>query len=101
MSQLAPQTSTGAASTAPTILRAAGIRKTFRSGDSKLNVLKSVDLTVRTGEFIAIEGRSGSGKSTLLHILGALDSADSGTVEFQGKNIQSLGGPQRSRLRNT
>jgi lipoprotein-releasing system ATP-binding protein len=99
MSQLASQTSTTAA-TSPTILRAAGIRKTFRSGDSKLNILKSVDLTVRTGEFIAIEGRSGSGKSTLLHILGALDSADGGSVEFAGENIQTLSGAQRSRLRN-
>src|SRR5271170_1138861 len=101
MSQLAQQPSPPSAAPGDVILRAAGIRKTFRTGDSKLTVLQSVDLVVRTGEFIAVEGRSGSGKSTLLHILGALDSADGGSVEFQGKNIQSLGGPQRSQLRNT
>ena len=49
-----------------------------------LHILKHVDLT-REGEFVAIEGKSGSGKSTLLHIMGGLDVADSGTLEFDGK----------------
>ena len=101
MSQLAQQPSPSPAAQGDVILRASGIRKTFRSGDSKLTVLQSVDLVVRSGEFIAIEGRSGSGKSTMLHILGALDSADGGAIEFQGKNIQSFNASQRSRLRNT
>ncbi len=83
------------------LLRAVGIRKSFRTGDTQLVVLRQADLSVRSGEFVAIEGRSGSGKSTLLHIMGALDSADSGTVEFEGRDIQSLGGAQRSRLRNS
>jgi ABC-type lipoprotein export system ATPase subunit len=68
------------------ILRAAGLRKTFRMGDADVVVLKHVDLTVRRGEFLAIEGRSGSGKSTLLHILGALDSVDGGNVEFESRD---------------
>jgi ABC-type lipoprotein export system ATPase subunit len=55
---------------------------------------------VRPGEFIAIEGRSGSGKSTFLHILGALDIADGGAVEFGGSDILKLSGAGRSRLRN-
>jgi lipoprotein-releasing system ATP-binding protein len=83
-----------------TIIRVDGLRKSFRMGDAQVNVLKKVDLAVRAGEFIAIEGRSGSGKSTLLHIMGALDSADDGSVEFDGKQIESLSGTQRSRLRN-
>ena len=60
------------------ILVASGVRKTFRMGDSEIQVLKRVDLTVAAGEFIAIEGRSGSGKSTLLHILGASTNATPG-----------------------
>ncbi|MCC7351115.1 MAG: hypothetical protein IT446_11145, partial [Phycisphaerales bacterium] len=44
---------------AAVILRAQGLRKSFRMGDTRIEVLKSVDLTVRQGEFIAIEGRSG------------------------------------------
>ena len=73
------------ASRAP-ILRAQGIRKTFRMGDSTVEVLKHVDLALQPGEFVAIEGRSGSGKSTLLHILGALETVDDGAVSFEGRD---------------
>ena len=83
------------------ILRAQGVRKTFRMGDSSVQVLKSVDLTLQPGEFVAIEGRSGSGKSTLLHILGALDAADEGTIEYGGRDIARMDGNARSKLRNT
>lgn len=83
------------------ILRARGLRKSFRMGDAKIEVLKSVDLTIRQGEFIAIEGRSGSGKSTLLHLLGALDEADGGSIEFEGRDIAALSSTARSHLRNT
>jgi lipoprotein-releasing system ATP-binding protein len=72
------------------ILRATGIRRTFRMGDSLVEVLKGVDLTVRRGEFIAIEGRSGSGKSTLLHVLAGLDAPDAGGVDFDGRDIAAL-----------
>src|SRR5215510_10163064 len=83
------------------ILRASGIKRSFKMGDSTLLVLKHIDLAVRPGEFIAIEGRSGSGKSTLLHILGALDEADGGSVDYKGQDIAKLSGSQRSRLRNS
>lgn len=83
------------------ILRAYGLRKTFRMGDADVQVLKHVDLTVRRGEFLAIEGRSGSGKSTLMHLLGALDVPDSGSVEYEGNEFGNLSSGQRSRLRNT
>src|SRR5215213_1424937 len=72
------------------ILRTRGLRKTFRMGDSTVEVLKHVDLAIRPGEFVAIEGRSGSGKSTLLHILAGLDAPDSGNVEFEGNSISLL-----------
>src|ERR1700678_2970163 len=84
-----------------TILRAQGVRKSFRMGGSRVEVLKAVDLTVKSGEFVAIEGRSGSGKSTLLHILGALDAGEEGSVEFDGITISSLSSAAQSRLRNT
>ena len=83
------------------ILRAAGVTKSFRMGDQTLTVLKHVDISLRPGEFVAIEGRSGSGKSTLLHVLGALDSADSGEIEYDGRSIPGMGGNERSALRNT
>src|SRR5438093_1244077 len=83
------------------ILRASGLQRSFKMGDSTLVVLKHVDLSVRPGEFIAIEGRSGSGKSTLLHIMGALDEADAGSVDYQGQNIATMSGAARSALRNS
>jgi lipoprotein-releasing system ATP-binding protein len=58
-------------------------------------------MSLKTGEFVAIEGRSGSGKSTLLHIMGALDTADDGSVEYDGQDIQRSGAAVRSKLRNT
>jgi lipoprotein-releasing system ATP-binding protein len=70
-------------------------------GDSLVEVLKGVDLTIRAGEFIAIEGRSGSGKSTLLHIMGALDEPNGGSIEFEGRDFVQLSSAQRSNLRNT
>src|SRR5918993_65891 len=82
--------------TAPTatdpILRCKGLRKTFRMGDSTVEVLKHADLTLKSGEFVAIEGRSGSGKSTLLHILAGLDAPDAGSVELDGLDIAPLAG---------
>lgn len=86
---------------ADAILRATAVRRTFRMGDSDIEVLTNVDLSIRAGEFIAIEGRSGSGKSTLLHILGALDEPSSGSIEFQGTDFTQLSAGQRSKLRNT
>src|ERR1700709_2784988 len=83
------------------ILRATGIRRVFKMGDEELTILRNLDLTLLSGEFVAIEGRSGSGKSTLLHILGALDSADGGSIEYDGQNIARMDGTERSRLRNT
>jgi lipoprotein-releasing system ATP-binding protein len=94
-----PQPAPPKPSTSP-IVRAQGIRKIFRMGESAVTVLKQVDLSVKRGEFLAIEGRSGSGKSTLLHLMGALDEADAGSVEYEGVDVLSLNGAARSRLRN-
>jgi lipoprotein-releasing system ATP-binding protein len=100
MSQVAPQPPPIAKQATP-ILVAQQIVKTYRMGDSELKVLKGVDVSIRAGEFLAIEGRSGSGKSTLLHLMGALDEADSGSIGFEGRDIASMSGSERSRLRNT
>src|ERR1700722_6821691 len=83
------------------ILAANGVRKSFRMGDSELQILKNADLAVAAGEFVAIEGRSGSGKSTLLHILGALDGCNGGAVMFDGKDIAKFSASERATLRNT
>ncbi|SIT85752.1 ABC transporter ATP-binding protein [Pontibacter indicus] len=67
---------------------------------SSLEVLKGIDLTIHAGEVVSIVGASGAGKSTLLHILGTLDSADSGDVLFDDKNISRLNASELARFRN-
>lgn len=72
------------------ILHVADLKKTYGSGDTAVEALKGVSLSVEKGEFIAIVGTSGSGKSTLLHMLGGLDRPTSGTVSIDGKDIFTL-----------
>jgi len=82
------------------MLKASGICKSYKMGQTKIDVLKGLDLSVGPGQFIAIVGASGSGKSTLLHILGALDEPDTGSVEFEGKRLDKFSGGQLNRYRN-
>ena len=72
------------------ILETRNLRKIYGSGDTEVRALDGVDLSVDSGEFVAIVGTSGSGKSTLLHMLGGLDRPTSGSVIVDGKDIFSL-----------
>ena len=72
------------------ILETRNLRKIYGSGDTEVRALDGVNLSVDSGEFVAIVGTSGSGKSTLLHILGGLDRPTSGSVIVDGKDIFSL-----------
>ena len=82
------------------VLEASGVRRTFRQGPIDLEVLKGVNLAVRTGERLAIIGASGSGKTTLLQILGGLDRPSAGTVRVAGNDIHALDEKPRGELRN-
>lgn len=90
----------GPGSDAHPVLRAAGIRKVFRSGDTELEVLRHVDLELRRGELLAITGASGVGKSTLLHILGTLDRPTCGALEVRSENVLALGEEALADFRN-
>jgi putative ABC transport system ATP-binding protein/lipoprotein-releasing system ATP-binding protein len=68
------------------ILSARGLRKGFRSGDGRIEVLRQVDIDVGSGESVSIRGESGSGKSTLLHLLAGLDAPEEGTVSWSGSS---------------
>ena len=72
------------------ILETRNLRKIYGSGDTEVRALDGVNLSVDSGEFVAIVGTSGSGKSTLLHMLGGLDRPTSGSVIVDVKDIFSL-----------
>jgi putative ABC transport system ATP-binding protein len=74
--------------------------KEYMQGDTKLQVLKNVNITIQKGEFMAIMGPSGSGKSTLLNMLGALDRPTTGKVLINGTDINTLNDNQLAELRN-
>lgn len=82
-----------------TILSLQNICKTYVTGDSRVNALQGINLTIGSGEFTALEGPSGSGKSTLLNICGLLDRANKGELELMGKTINSASDYQLTQLR--
>jgi putative ABC transport system ATP-binding protein len=83
----------------PGVIELAGVTKVHRSGDVSVEALRSVDLVVQDGEFVAIMGPSGSGKTTLLGILGCLDRPTSGSYRLVGQEVATLSETQRARVR--
>ncbi|MDR9792909.1 ABC transporter ATP-binding protein [Aeribacillus sp. FSL K6-8210] len=76
------------------------VTKSYRNGKETMDVLKSINLEIRQGEFVAIMGPSGSGKSTLMNIIGCLDRPTSGAYYFEGKDISSLNDQELAKIRN-
>ena len=82
------------------IYKAQNIKKTYVEGKVKTQVLKGVNLEICKNEITAIIGQSGSGKSTLLHILGTLDTPDTGSLEFKGTELLKLSNQKKAQFRN-
>lgn len=76
-----------------------GIKKHFGAGDNKIEVLKGIDLEIERGEMCVLLGPSGSGKSTLLNIIGAIESADEGTITVNGEKTRLMNEKQLTRYR--
>ncbi|MDX1922339.1 MAG: ABC transporter ATP-binding protein [Alphaproteobacteria bacterium] len=76
------------------------LRKSFRSGENRLDVLRGVSVTLKPGEMVALVGPSGSGKSTLLQIIGLLDKADSGELIIASEKVIANSDEQRTALRS-
>jgi putative ABC transport system ATP-binding protein len=81
------------------LIETKGLKKIFTIGDEKAIILKSLDIQIYEGEFVAIMGPSGSGKSTFMHILGFLDVLSEGKYRFEGQDVSHLTDAERAGLR--
>ena len=77
-----------------------GIHKVYGRGSAEVPVLKGIDLTIRSGEFVGIVGASGSGKTTLMNLLGCLDQPTRGSYSLDGQDVAELDDDALSRVRN-
>lgn len=82
------------------VLVAEDITKAYFSGAERLEVLKGVNLALSEGDMAVLLGASGTGKSTLLHILGTLDSPQSGRILYDGVDVKTLNGKMLAKFRN-
>jgi putative ABC transport system ATP-binding protein len=83
------------------MIRCSNVRKTYRLGDRTVEALRGVDLSIDAPGFYGIMGASGSGKSTLLHLLGALDTPDTGELVVDGQPLQTLTERELTTFRRT
>jgi putative ABC transport system ATP-binding protein len=77
-----------------TLVHIKDVRKVYRRGEERIDVLQGIDLDIPGGDFLALMGPSGSGKTTLLNLMGGLDTPTSGSVEVAGEPIDRLSGGQ-------
>ncbi len=82
-----------------TVLALTNVRRTFKQAGAKLEILRGVNLDLKSGEIVALLGPSGSGKSTLLQIAGLLEPPDEGDVIVGGTSTRGLGDQGRTQIR--
>lgn len=82
------------------IVRLKGVSKSFAMGDTVVQALREVTLSVAPGEFLAVLGPSGSGKSTLMNVIGCMDTVDSGEYHLAGLPVHAMPDGQLTVLRN-
>ena len=81
-------------------LKARNLERSFLMGKTVLPVLRGIDLDVARGEAVFLCGASGAGKTTLLYTIAGLETPESGTVEFEGQSLYSIGSDRLARIRN-
>ena len=82
------------------VITCSQVNKSYSQGSTQINVLRDINLSVSSGDEIAIVGISGSGKTTLLNLLGGLDLPSSGIISVAGKNLNEISESDRGFLRN-
>ena len=80
------------------IIQINNLSKHFENGNSKITVLKNVNLKLETGKVVAIVGPSGSGKSTFLHLMSLLDTPSKGKIIISGKSISDLNENEKNKM---
>jgi putative ABC transport system ATP-binding protein len=83
----------------PLSIEMTGVVREYRAGGNVVRALDGIALRIDGGQFVSVVGPSGSGKSTLLHLLGALDSPDSGSIRFDGVEIATMSDDEQSSFR--
>lgn len=83
------------------VLTLSGIKRGYREGPARVEVLKGADLSINRGEMVALVAPSGAGKSTLLHVAGLLEKPDSGDVHIEGKLLGDIDEAGRTALRRS
>lgn len=82
-----------------TVVELKGLTRSFEQGGERIEVLRGVDLTVHSGEIVALLGPSGSGKSTLLQAVGLLEGGFGGSIHIAGEAAEKMNGDERTALR--
>jgi putative ABC transport system ATP-binding protein len=82
------------------LLELRGVHKHYMLGESRIEALRGISVTIQAGEFVAVWGPSGSGKSTFCNLIGLLDTPTAGSLHFQGQDAAVLSDNACSRLRN-
>lgn len=83
-----------------TVIDIQEIGKTYRIGEVEVHALRSVDLNIKKGEYVALMGPSGSGKSTLMNVLGCLDTPSRGTYALNGTQVSKMTDNELAEIRN-
>jgi putative ABC transport system ATP-binding protein len=83
-----------------TLIELSDVQRWYHTGDEPVRALDGIDLTIDSGEYVAITGASGSGKSTLLNVLGGLDRPSRGRYRLGGTELALLDDTEISRVRN-
>lgn len=84
----------------PAQIIATDLRRSFKIGDRKIDVLRGISLEIEAGKSIFLVGASGAGKTTLLYTLAGLEKPEAGTVTFEGRSLYAGSGTTLARLRN-